>query len=405
MKKSEVFDYLVIKELDLEKSFTNVKRNQLESKIEKLINTKGTYENKLFEIYTVYSEEEDESIKKDLRQRILKLIPNDYDIKSDIIFYSPSSPVVKIRELENLEKECFEHVKKEYDIEEIEDFYSYIEGREYVRLLDKIACLYLDLNKKEEYIKLCEKILELNPADSLSVLDNLSLMYFNKKEYNKIKSLYSKHEFNLILKSLNYVIKFQEGKDVTNEIMDLLKRNHYLVYYFSNYLDIRQKALDRLPHFNIFPYGSLQETMLALLDIEETLENEALEIFMKSFLSYKGREIFDFLSEEEINAMYIISIESNEEDKDPTKERLFKLIEQQHDRAILEERKFIPNNDKERFEKMLDTMVEKHLIEINGVRVSLSLGGMMHMYTIMKKEEDFEEEDDNLLEDENKMIS
>ena len=27
-----------------------------------------------------------------------------------------------------------------------------------------------------------EKILELNPTDSLSVLDSLSLMYFNKKD-------------------------------------------------------------------------------------------------------------------------------------------------------------------------------------------------------------------------------
>lgn len=398
MKKSEIFDYLVIKELDLETAFSNVKRKQIENKIEKLINKKGTYEYDLLELYTLYSEEEDESIKKDLRDRILKLIPNDYDIKSDIIFYSISSPVVKIRELEELEKECLEHVKKELDIEEIDNFYSFIEGREYVRLLDKIACLYLDLNKKEEYIKICEKILELNPTDSLSVLDSLSLMYFNKKEYSKIQSLYSKHEFNLILKSLNYVINFHEGKDVKNDILDLLKRNHYLVYYFSNYLDIRQKALDRLPHFNTFPYGSLQETMLALIDIEDILDNEALELYMKAFLSYKGREIFDFLSEDEINAMCIIVNESNREEQDPTKEKIYKVFEEQHKKALLEERKYVPNNDRKYLENMLDVMVGKHLIEIDGVRVSLSLGGMMHMYTLMKKDEDYEEE--NFEEDE-----
>ena len=398
MKKSEIFDYLVIKELDLETAFSNVKRKQIEIKIEKLINKKGTYEYNLLELYTLYSEEEDESIKKDLRDRILKLIPNDYDIKSDIIFYSMSSPVVKIRELEELEKECLEHVKKELDIEEIDNFYSFIEGREYVRLLDKIACLYLDLNKKEEYIKICEKILELNPTDSLSILDSLSLMYFNKKEYSKIQSLYSKHEFNLILKSLNYVINFHEGKDVKNDILDLLKRNHYLVYYFSNYLDIRQKALDRLPHFNTFPYGSLQETMLALIDIEDILDNEALELYMKAFLSYKGREIFDFLSEDEINAMCIIVSESNREEQDPTKEKIYKVFEEQHKKALLEERKYIPNNDRKYLENMLDVMVEKHLIEIDGVRVSLSLGGMMHMYTLMKKDDDYEEE--NFDEDE-----
>ena len=102
MKKSEVFNYLVIKELDLEKTFSNVKRKQIENKVEKLMYKEGTYENKLFELYVNLYEEEDEVIRKDLRQRILKLVPNDYDIKSDIIFYSVSSPVVKIRELEEL---------------------------------------------------------------------------------------------------------------------------------------------------------------------------------------------------------------------------------------------------------------------------------------------------------------
>ena len=94
------------------------------------------------------------------------------------------------------------------------------------------------------------------------------------EEYAKIKTLYSKHNKNLILQSLDYVIKVQEGKDVKNEIKALLKRNHYLVYYFANFLDIRQKALDKLPDINYFPFGSLEETMLALLDIEETLEDK-----------------------------------------------------------------------------------------------------------------------------------
>ena len=97
MKKSEVFNYLVIKELDLEKTFSNVKRKQIENKVEKLMYKEGTYENKLFELYVNLYEEEDETIRKDLRERILKLIPDDYDIKSDIVFYSNSSPVVKIR--------------------------------------------------------------------------------------------------------------------------------------------------------------------------------------------------------------------------------------------------------------------------------------------------------------------
>ena len=90
MKKSEVFDYLVIKELMKEKAFSNVERKKIENKIEKLMDTKGTYENKLLELYVNLYEEEDEVIRKDLRQRILKLVPNDYDIKSDIIFYSVS---------------------------------------------------------------------------------------------------------------------------------------------------------------------------------------------------------------------------------------------------------------------------------------------------------------------------
>ena len=53
---------------------------------------------------------------------------------------------------------------------------------------------------------------------------------------------------------------------------------------------------------------------------------------------------------------------------------------------------------------MLDTMLEKFLIEIDGVRVSLSLGGMMHMYTIMKFNQK-DEEEEIPSEDEDIMIS
>ena len=404
MKKSEVFDYLVIKELMKEKAFSNVERKKIENKIEKLMDTKGTYENKLLELYVNLYEEEDEVIRKDLRQRILKLVPNDYDIKSDIIFYSVSSPVVKIRELEELEKECYSKLKEHYDdLNEIDDFFYYIDGREYIRLIDKIGCLYLDINKKDEYVKTMEKLLSLNPGDNLSVLDNLSLVYFNRKEYAKIKTLYSKHNKNLILQSLDYVIKVQESKDVKNEIKALIKRNHYLVYYFANFLDFRQKALDKLPDINYFPFGSLEETMLALLDIEETLEDEALEIYMRAFLSYKGDEIVDYLSEDELTAMYLIVNEADRDNKDPTKERIYKAFDDQKKRAILEERKYIPNNDKEYLEKMLNGMVEKHLIEINGVRVTLTLGGIMHMYTITKHNEGSTEEE--VIEKKERLIS
>ena len=399
MKKSEVFNYLVIKELDLEKTFSNVKRKQIENKVEKLMYKEGTYENKLFELYVNLYEEEDETIRKDLRERILKLIPDDYDIKSDIVFYSNSSPVVKIRELEVLEKECYDRLNKLFDLNEIDDFYCYIEGREYIRLIDKIACLYLDINKKNENIKLCEKIISLNPGDNLSILDSLSLFYFNKKEYSKIQKLYSTHKNNLILQSLDYVIKVTEGKDVKQEIKALLKRNHYLVYYFANFLDIRQKALDKLPDYDYFPFGSLQETMLALLDIEEILENDALEIYMKAFLSYKGDEIVDYLSEDELTAMYIIVEETDRENKDPTKERIYKVFDELNKKSLIEEKNYIPNNDKNHLEKMLNEMVEKHLIEINGVRVNLTLGGIMHMYTITKHNEGYEEEEDYIEEE------
>ena len=403
MKKSEVFDYLVIKELDLLPSFSSVERKKIEGKVEKLINKKGTYENRLYELYVNLYEEDEEIIRKDIRQRILQLVPNDYDIISDVVFYSMSSPVVKLRELESLEKKCYEDLKKHYDLNQIDDLYYYIEGREYIRLLDKIGCLYLDINKKDDYVKTMEKVLSLNPGDNLSVLDNLSLVYFNRKEYAKIKTLYSKHNKNLILQSLDYVIKVQESKDVKNEIKALLKRNHYLVYYFANFLDIRQKALDKLPDINYFPFGSLEETMLALLDIEETLEDEALEIYMRAFLSYKGDEIVDYLSEDELTAMYLIVNESDIEGKDPTKERIYKAFDDQNKKAKLQERKYIPNNDKEYLEKMLNGMVEKHLIEINGVRVGLTLGGIMHMYTITKHNEGSTEEE--VIEKKERLIS
>ena len=323
MKKKEVFDYLVINGLAKEKAFSSVKEQSIRNKINKAMNTKGTYEYNLLELYSMYQEEEDEQLRMDIGNRILESIPNDFDIKSDIVYYSNSSTVEKIKGLENLEKECTHELENlDIPLDGKEDLFSYIEGREYIRLLDKIAVCYLDINKKEEYIKTAERILFLNPADSLSMLDNLSLMYFNNKEYVKIQELFKKYPKNLILQTLDYAIKFHEGKDVKKEMKELLKRNHFIVYYFANYLEIRQKVLDNLKNINYFPYGSIEETLLALLDIEETLDNEALEFYMKSFLYYKGDEIVDYLSEDELNMMYVILDESNYEDKDPTKEKL-----------------------------------------------------------------------------------
>ena len=405
MKKSEVIHYLVNNELMKEKAFSNVKEQLIKNKIEKLMNTKGTYEYNLFEIYSMYYEEEDNKLREDIGKRILKLVPKDFDILSDNVYYANTSTVEKIKELELLEKDCVNELKeKEFPLDGSDDLFCFVEGREYIRLLDKIAVCYLDINKKEEYIKTAERILFLNPADSLSMLDNLSLMYFNNKEYLKIQDLYKKHPKNLILQTLDYAIKFHEGKDVKKEMKELLKRNHFIVYYFANYLEIRQKVLDNLKNINYFPYGSIEETLLALLDIEETLDNEALEFYMKSFLYYKGDEIVDYLSEDELNMMYVILDESNYEDKDPTKEKLYKLIADQKKKAILENRKFIPNDDRVFISKMLDTMLEKYLIEIDGVRVSLSLGGMMHMYTIMKFNQK-DEEEEILNEDDDIMIS
>lgn len=139
--------------------------------------------------------------------------------------------------------------------------------------------------------------------------------------------------------------------------------------------------------------------MLALLDIEEILENDALEIYMKAFLSYKGDEIVDYLSEDELTAMYIIVEETDRENKDPTKERIYKVFDELNKKSLIEEKKYIPNNDKNHLEKMLNEMVEKHLIEINGVRVNLTLGGIMHMYTITKHNEGYEEEEDYIEEE------
>ena len=143
--------------------------------------------------------------------------------------------------------------------------------------------------------------------------------------------------------------------------------------------------------------------MLALLDIEETLEDEALEIYMRAFLSYKGDEIVDYLSEDELTAMYLIVNEADIDGKDPTKERIYKAFDNQNKKAKLQERKYIPNNDKDYLEKMLNGMVEKHLIEIDGVRVTLTLGGIMHMYTITKHNEGTEE--DEVIEKEERLIS
>ena len=405
MKRKEVIHYLINNELMKEKAFSNVKEQLIKNKIEKLMNTKGTYEYNLYELYSMYYEEEDNKLREDIGKRILKLVPKDFDILSDNVYCANTSTVEKIKELELLEKDCVNELKeKEFPLDGSDDLYCFVEGREYIRLLDKIAVCYLDINRKEEYLKTAERILFLNPADSLSMLDNLSLMYFNNKEYVKIQDLYKKHPKNLILQTLDYAIKFHEGKDVKKEMKELLKRNHFIVYYFANYLEIRQNALDNLKNINYFPYGSIEETLLALLDIEETLDNEALEFYMKSFLYYKGDEIVDYLSEDEINAMFKIFDECNYSDKDPTKERIFNVISEQKKQAILEERKFIPNDDRKFLSKMLDTMVDKYLIEINDVRVSLSLGGMMHIYTIMKFNQK-DEEEETFVDEENVKFS
>ncbi|MBE6142414.1 MAG: hypothetical protein E7177_00300 [Erysipelotrichaceae bacterium] len=405
MKRKEVIHYLINNELMKEKAFSNVKEQLIKKKIEKLMNTKGTYEYNLDELYSMYYEEEDNKLREDIGKRILKLVPKDFDILSDNVYCANTSTVEKIKGLELLEKECVNELKeKEFPLDGSDDLFCFVEGREYIRLLDKIAVCYLDINKKEEYLKTAERILFLNPADSLSMLDNLSLMYFNNKEYVKIQDLYKKHPKNLILQTLDYAIKFHEGKDVKKEMKELLKRNHFIVYYFANYLEIRQKALDNLKNINYFPYGSIEETLLALLDIEDTLDNEALELYMKAFLSYRGDAIIDYLSEDEINAMFKIFDECNYSDKDPTKERIFKAISEQKKQAILEERKFIPNDDRKFLSKMLDTMVDKYLIEINDVRVSLSLGGMMHIYTIMKFNQK-DEEEETFVDEENVKFS
>ena len=49
-----------------EKALPNVKEQLLKNKIEKLMNTKGTYEYNLFEIYSMYYEEEDNKLKEDI---------------------------------------------------------------------------------------------------------------------------------------------------------------------------------------------------------------------------------------------------------------------------------------------------------------------------------------------------
>ena len=100
---------------------------------------------------------------------------------------------------------------------------------------------------------------------------------------------------------------------------------------------------------------------------------------------------------------YLIVNEADIDGKDPTKERIYKAFDDQNKKAKLQERKYIPNNDKDYLEKMLNGMVEKHLIEIDGVRVTLTLGGIMHMYTISKHNEETEE--DEVREKEERLIS
>lgn len=405
MKKNEVIHYLINEELIKRKNSSSLSDQEIE-RIEEKMQTKGTHEYNLYELYCMYYEEESNNIRLDIGKRILKLVPNDYDILSDEIYYSSLSTVEKIKALEELEqKQIKDLLDKEFDFYGKDDFYLSIEGREYLRLLDKLSACYLYINKKEEYIQIAEKILLLNPEDSLNILDNLSLVYFNKKEYRKIQDLYGKHQDNLILQTLDYAIKFYDGQNVKKEIESLLLRNHYIVYYFSNYLEIRQKALDKVVDINSFPLGSLEETMLALIAIEDVLDNEALELYMKAFLMYNGDEIVDFLSEDELNMMLMIFDENAIEKKDPTKARMFKVIAEQKKKAIIDDKKFIPNDDRNFINTMLDKMVEKHLIEIYNTRISLTLGGMMHIYTIMKFNNQSDDEEDLLEEETNNLIS
>ena len=97
MKRKEVIHYLINNELMKEKAFSNVKEQLIKKKIEKLMNTKGTYEYNLYELYSMYYEEEEEQIRNELGRRILKFVPEDYDIKSDEIYYSKTSVIEKIK--------------------------------------------------------------------------------------------------------------------------------------------------------------------------------------------------------------------------------------------------------------------------------------------------------------------
>ena len=109
MKKDELFDYLVNRLLK-NKPFLNMDKTIVEDEVEKLIREQGSYERNLFELYTQYDLESEDKKRIEIGNKILTEVPNDYDIKSDLIFYSTLGTITKIQKLENLEKECYEKV-------------------------------------------------------------------------------------------------------------------------------------------------------------------------------------------------------------------------------------------------------------------------------------------------------
>lgn len=393
MKKDELFDYLVNRLLK-NKTFFNMDKTIVEDEVEKLIREQGSYERNLFELYTQYDLESEDNKRIEIGNKILTEVPNDYDIKSDLIFYSTLGTITKIQKLENLEKECYEKLNNEEKIKE--DLYLFVEGREYLRMLDKLACLYLDINKKKEYINICEKILSFNPLDSLSMLDTLSLVLFNNGEYNKIQSYYKKHQNNLILKSLDFVIKTLDNKDTKFEIIDLLKRNHFLVYYFANLLEIKKGTISKIADCDYFSYGSLEEMLLTLLDIEETLDQESLERYAKSFYLYKGDEIEKFISNNEKQIMLVIIDQFV--DDDPTKEELFTSIKSQQYELLPIEHTEISINE---LDRILEEMTQKYLITIKDNKIRLTLGGLMHIHTLINR---FKGENAYCFEDDSKPL-
>ena len=117
MKKDELFDYLVNRLLK-NKTFFNMDKTIVEDEVEKLIREQGSYERNLFELYTQYDLESEDKKRIEIGNKILTEVPNDYDIKSDLIFYSTLGTITKIQKLENLEKECYEKLNNEENSKE-----------------------------------------------------------------------------------------------------------------------------------------------------------------------------------------------------------------------------------------------------------------------------------------------